>query len=153
MQITTKERIKSVVDELESTSFAEKKAYLSQEEITNKFLDGILELKAFLTAKTNQLQSITNTVESLTWCKDVNDEELQQLNKALASAKDLRSSLIKTYISISRYKALGIAKEEINNFKAEIDDFTSAYKEVEYVFFYLPSDTEINNITNDLLGL
>ena len=45
----------------------------------------------------------------------------------------------------------GIAKEEISEFKSALDDFREAYQDIASVFFILPNNPELQEITDSLI--
>lgn len=47
-------------------------------------------------------------------------------------------------------RSKGIAKEEISNFKAAIDDLKDSYQDLESVFFFLPKMPEFKETTKQL---
>ena len=79
------------------------------------------------------------------------DEEcLMLINDLISSAKDLRSSLIRQYVSLGFLKKKGIAKEEIKDFKNSLDELKETYQDLESVFFYLPEFSGFTETTKQL---
>lgn len=72
------------------------------------------------------------------------------LNDLISSAKDLRTSLIRQYISMNFFRKKGIAKEEIKNFKNSIDELKESYEDLESVFFFLPEMPDFVETTSKL---
>ena len=131
-------------------SFKEKKSPLLDEEKVNAFLDSIIDFKNTLTDKTLSIQAINIRIEKLTWLSDLNDDCLMLINDLISTAKDLRSTLIRQYISMNSLRKKGIAKEEIKDFKNTIDDLKEGYEDLESVFFYLPKMPSFAETTRQL---
>lgn len=156
METTVTEKLTNIINEVKDSSFYEKTHIQSrseQEEIINNFLDRINDFKAKLNLTTSNIDHLTTEFEELTWFTNLSQEELKKLNDVIASSKDLRSVLIKSFVSYSSIKKRGIAKDEINKFKLAIDAFTEAYKDLESVFFFLPQDEEFQKISRKFSDL
>ena len=98
-------------------SFQEKKAPLLDEDGVNSFLDAINDFKNDLNEKTDKIYDINERIEKITWFNNLNEEDLMLLNDLISSAKDLKTSLIRQYTSMSLFRKKGIAKNEIKDFK------------------------------------
>ncbi|WMN11379.1 hypothetical protein QYS49_38175 [Marivirga salinae] len=72
------------------------------------------------------------------------------LNDIISSAKDLRTSLIRQYISLNFLISNGIAKDEIKEFKNSIDELKESYEDLESVFFFLPEMPDFVETTKKL---
>ncbi len=132
-------------------SFEEKRNPQLTDQRMNAFLDAILDLKAILKNKTDKLNKINSQFEKLTWFYDLDDDCLMRVNETISLAKELHRSLAVQYVSLSRIRTkTGIAKEEIKNFKASIDDLKESYTDIENIFFVLPADEEFVNATREL---
>jgi hypothetical protein len=68
----------------------------------------------------------------------------------IAAAKDLRSSLVRQYVSMTSLTKQGIAKQEIKDFKYAIDDLRESIEDLESVFFFLPEMPEFKETTKKL---
>ena len=136
--LSHKSEIVDTFSKVRSFSFEEKKAPVLDEERVNSLLDAILDFKSGLIEKTNRIYNINERIEKLTWFNDLDEESLMLLNDLISSAKDLRTSLIRQYISINFFRKKGIAKEEIKDFKNSIDELKESYEDLESVFFFLP---------------
>jgi hypothetical protein len=136
MECATKDRIKNTVDEVRSTSFEEK--INSSEEKINSFLDAILDFKGMLEEKTTKILKLADKLEEITWVTIDDNECLMLLNDLIAQSKDLHSTLIRNYTHFAALKTKGIAKEEVKEYKAAIDDFKESFSDLESLFFYLP---------------
>jgi uncharacterized coiled-coil DUF342 family protein len=148
MECATKDRIKNTVDEVRSTSFEEK--INSSEEKINSFLDSILDFKGMLEEKTSKILKLADKLEEITWFTIDDNECLMLLNDLIAQSKDLHSTLIRNYTHFAALKTKGIAKEEIKEYKAAIDDFKESFTDLESVFFYLPEMPQFNETTREL---
>lgn len=133
-----KKEIKKTFSDIRTVSFEEKKSSLMQEEQINAFLDAIIDLKSVLTQKTQVIESINERIEKITWFTNLDEECLLLINDLISSARDLRSTLVRQYISLSIIRKKGIAKEEIKNFKSAVDDLKEICDDLESVFFFLP---------------
>ncbi|NLA24717.1 MAG: hypothetical protein GX879_07100 [Bacteroidales bacterium] len=148
--LSYKSEIVDTVSRVRSFSFQEKKAPLLDEEKINSLLDAILEFKNTLKEKTDKIYNINERIEKLTWYNIVDDEILMLLNDLISAAKDLKSSLIRQYVSMNLLRAKGIAKEEIKDFKNSIDELQEAYEDLESVFFFLPKMPDFVETTSKL---
>ena len=133
-----KKEIKKTFSDIRTVSFEEKKSSLMQEEQINAFLDAIIDLKSVLNQKTQLIESINKRIEKITWFTDLDEDCLLLLNDLISSARDLRTTLVRQYISLSSIRKKGIAKEEIKNFKSAVDDLKEICDDLESVFFFLP---------------
>lgn len=143
--------IKNTFSNIRKFSFQEKKSPLMDEDKMNEFLDAIIDFKSYLNTKTNKIQEIVVTMEGLTWFDNNLDEEcLMLLNDLIASAKDLRTSLVRQYVSMDTLRKKGIAKQEINAYKNAIDELKETYEDLESVFFFLPEMPQFKETTKQL---
>lgn len=133
-------------------SYNEKKSLqVSEEERINEMLDAINDFKKNLSDRTSKMTEIIDLMERVTWVKkDPSEESLMMINDVISSSKDLRSSLIRLYISFEDYRKKGIVKEEIKAFKHTIDDFTEMYEDLEAKFFFLPKMPDFQETTRQL---
>lgn len=148
--LSHKSEIQNTFSSVRSFSYAEKKSPLSEEELTNKFLDAILDFKSLLKDKTYRIYETNENIEKLTWLNDLDDECLMIINDLISAAKDLHSSLIRQYVSMNYLRKQGIAKEEIKDFKNSIDELKEAYSDLESVFFFLPEMPDFVETTKQL---
>jgi hypothetical protein len=111
-----------------------------------------LEFKDSLGEKTNKIFSINDNIDKITWYNDLDDECLKLINDLISAIKDLRSTLIRQYVSMSFLRQKGIAKEEIKKFKIAVDELKEVYEDLESVFFFLPEMPDFNETTK-LLSL
>ncbi|HBX49667.1 MAG: hypothetical protein A2275_07900 [Bacteroidetes bacterium RIFOXYA12_FULL_35_11] len=148
--ISHKTEIENTFSRVRTISFREKKSPLLDEEKVNAFLDAMIEFKKILVEKTQIINNINERIEKLTWFSDLDEDCLMILNDLISSAKDLRSSLIRQYVSMNDLRKKGIAKEEIKDFKNSIDELKEAYEDLESVFFFLPKITAFVDTTKQL---
>jgi len=147
------EKISSVMQRVKTASFDEKKSQPTEEQV-NRFLDAISSLRNFLNDKTTKLEKFTEGLEELSWMTGLNEEHLKSLSDLIGASRDLRRSLIKTYVRFNvKVKSRGIMVSEINGFKRSIDDFTETINDLESVYFYLPNNPEFIEITDRLSKL
>lgn len=148
--LSHKSEIQNTFTSVRDFSYTEKKNPLSEEEINNQFLDAILDLKVLIKKKTLKIYSVNDRMEKLSWFNDLDEECLMLINDLISSAKDLRSSLIRQYISYDFLRKKGIAKDEIKDFKNSIDELKETYQDLESTFFYLPEVPEFIETTKQL---
>ncbi len=148
--LSNKSEIVDTFSNIRSFSFQEKKTPILDEETVNSLLDAILGFKSELKIKTDKIYNITERIDKLTWFNDLEEESLMLLNDLISSAKDLRSSLIRQYISMNSFRKKGIAKEEIKDFKNSIDELKESYEDLESVFFFLPEMPDFVETTTKL---
>ena len=118
--------------------------------MTNNHLDAILDLKSSLKDKTHRIYETNENIEKLTWLNDLDEECLMITNDLISAAKDLRSSLIRQYVSMTYLRKQNIANEEIKDFKNSIDELKEAYSDAESVFFFLPEMPKFVETTKQL---
>lgn len=120
----------------------------SEEEI-NAFLDAILDFKKSIVSKTEQIEVLVDKLESITWFDNVDDECLMILSDIISLSKDLSQNLERKYkmVGLTKIKAKGIAKNEIKNYIASIEDLKEVADDLEDVFFKLPHCEEFNSVT------
>lgn len=131
-------------------SFKEKKTPILEEERINFFLDSLNDFKNDLKEKTLKIYEINERFEKITWFNDLDEECLMKLNDIISAAKDLRSSLVRQYVSMTFLRKKGVAKEEIKEFKNSINDLKESYEDLESVFFFLPEMPEFMETTKKL---
>ncbi len=148
--LSHKSEIQNTFTSVRDFSFSEKRNPLSEDEINNQFLDAILDLKKSIKDKTDKIYKINNNIEKLTWFNDLDEECLMLINDLISSAKDLRSSLVRQYVSLDFLRKKGIAKEEIKDFKNSLDELKETYQDLESVFFYLPELSGFSETTKQL---
>jgi polyribonucleotide nucleotidyltransferase len=148
--LSTKTELINAFSNVRSFSFEQKKAPLLDEENINAVLDAILDFKTELKEKSKRIQLLNDRLESITWLNNLDEECLMLLNDLISSAKDLRTTLIRQYIAMNLFRAKGIAKEEIKDFKISIDLLKEAYEDLESVFFFLPEMPDFKETTKKL---
>lgn len=132
--------IETTLSDVTSFSVEEKKSP-SHEERVNRFLDAILELKQYLSKKSERLADIADRMEAITWHNDPSENELRLITLLIATGRDVNSVLKREYAAFSRkFRNKGIAKEEIKEFHACIHDLDEACYDLESVFFHIPND-------------
>lgn len=142
--------ISNTFNNIRNFSYKEKKSPILEVEKTNSFLDAINDFKEELKSKTIDIYEINSRIEKITWFNDLDEECMMILNDIISSAKDLRSTLIRQYISLSFLRKDGVAKQEIKDFKNAIDELKESYEDLESVFFFLPQMTEFKETTKKL---
>lgn len=148
--LSHKSEIVNIFSSVRSFSYQEKRTPLMDEERVNSLLDAILDFKNNLTEKTNKIYDVIERIEKITWFNELDEESLMLLNDLISSAKDLRTSLIRQFISMNSFRKKGIAKEEIKNFKNSIDELKESYEDLESVFFFLPEMPDFVENTSKL---
>ena len=145
-----KPKITEVFNAVRNFSFEEKREVFFDEEKINKLLDTILDFKKTFATKTEKINNLVTKLEELTWCNNVDEECLMLINDLISSIKDLHSSLIRQYVSLTYIRSKNIAKEEIKNFKMAIDNLKEIGVDLESVFFFLPEMPLFKNTTKQL---
>ena len=145
-----KPKITEVFNAVRNFSFEEKREAIFDEEKINKLLDTILDFKKTFATKTEKINNLVTKLEELTWCNNVDEECLMLINDLISSIKDLHSSLIRQYVSLTYIRSKNIAKEEIKNFKMAIDNLKEIGVDLESVFFFLPEMPLFKNTTKQL---
>ncbi|ARV08286.1 hypothetical protein BTO05_01010 [Winogradskyella sp. PC-19] len=148
--LSHKSKIKDTFSSVRDFSYSEKRNPMSEDAMNNQLLDAILDLKSSIKNKTKRIYEVNHNIEKLTWFNDLDEECLMLTNDLISAAKDLRSSLIRQYISLDFLRKKGIAKEEIKDFKNSIDELKETYQDLESVFFYLPEIPEFVETTKQL---
>jgi len=148
--IAHKAEIQETFTNVRDLSYQEKRSLFMDQERMNGFLDAILEFKDYLQEKTDRIFSINENVDKITWYNDLDDECLRLINDLISAIRDLRSTLIRQYVSMSFLRHKGIAKEEIREFKIAIDELKEICQDLESVFFFLPEMPEFKETTRPL---
>jgi hypothetical protein len=151
-----KSEISKTFSVVRSFSFNEKKSplideeTLNTEETMNTFLDAILTFKSKMKVKAEIISTITERMDKLTWFTNLDEESLMLLNDLISAAKDVHSSLIRQYVSLTPLRKKGIAIEEIKAWKSSIDELKESYEDLESVFFFLPEMPDFVETTKQL---
>jgi uncharacterized protein YkvS len=145
-----KAKIVDAYENVRSFSYSEKKSPFLDDKKINAFLDAIIDFKKTLKAKTEKLNELNERLQNLTWFDNLDDESMMKINDLIAASKDLHSSFIRQYASMSHFRNKGIAKDEIINLKNGVDDLKEIYTDLESVFFFLPSIPEFIETTKQL---
>ena len=148
--VTCKSKISATFESVRKFSFEEKQDASFDETKINKFLDTILEFKQVLSTKTEKINTLVAKIEQVTWFNNLDNEALILTNDLISSIRDLRSSLLRQYVSLNFIRAKGIAKDEIKNFKTAIDDLEEIARDLESTFFFLPKMEAFNETTKEL---
>ncbi len=145
-----KPQIADTFEKVRALSFKEKKESVFDEPKINKLLDKILDFKKKFTDKANKINSLVQKIEELTWFNNLDNDSLMSINDLISSIRDLHSSLLRQYISLHFLRSKGIAKEEIKQFKAAIDDLKDVAADLESRFFFLPNISDFQETTKEL---
>jgi len=148
--LSYKSEIADTFSNIRNFSYQEKKSTQLDSEMTNRFLDAILDLKNYLKEKTAKINDIVDEIEKLTWLNNLDNESLMLLNDLIAIAKDLQTTLMRQYLSLKFFRTNSIAKEEINDFKNAIEDLKESYEDLESAFFHLPEMPDFKQATKKL---
>lgn len=131
---THKSEIADTFSSIRSFSYQEKTPLMEAGKV-DLFLDTMLDFKNSLIEKTEKINDINERIEKVSWFDNLDDESLMLINDLISAAKDLRTSLIRQYVSMNIFRKKGIAKQEIENFKNSIDELRESYEDMESVFF------------------
>ena len=143
-------KISATFETVRKFSFEQKQEASFDEEKINNFLDKILDFKQVFSAKTEKINSLVEKIEQITWFNNPDSDSLILINDLISSVRDLRSSLLRQYISLNFIRTKGIAKDEIKNFKTAIDDLKEIASDLESIFFFLPNISEFKETTKEL---
>lgn len=147
---SSKTEIANTFSSVRTFSFEEKKSPFLDEKTVNKFLDTILSLKESLKTKSEKVNDINNSLESITWFNDIDEESLMLINDIISAAKNLHSSLVRQYVQLGTLRQKGIAKEEIKELKCSMDELRESSEDLESVFFFLPQMPDFVETTKQL---
>lgn len=114
--LAQKSEIKNTFTSVREFSFSEKKSPFMDQDKMNAFLDAINDFKKSLTEKSEKIFSLNDQVDKITWFNELDEECLKLINDLILAIKDLRSSLVRQYVSMSFLRQKGVAKEEIKTF-------------------------------------
>jgi hypothetical protein len=131
-------------------SFEEKKEAALDEQKINGLLDQILDFKSGLVSKTDRIEEAIEKIEKITWFNDIDQESLILINDLISSIRSLHSSLLRQYASFRFIHSKGVAKDEIKNFKSAIDDLKDIANDLDSRFFFLPNNSEFEEVTKEL---
>jgi hypothetical protein len=145
-----KPKIADTFEKVRIFSFTEKKESAFDEARINNLLDKILDFKNKLTEKTNKINSLVENIEEITWFNEVDNDNLMSINDLISAIRDLHSSLLRQYISLGFLRSKGIAKDEIKNFKASVDDLKNVASDLESRFFFLPNIADFQETAKEL---
>lgn len=124
-------KISETFETVRKFSFEEKKEALFDEAKVNNFLDKILEFKQVFSIKTEKINALVENIERITWINNLDNNSLILINDLISAIRDLRSSLLRQYVSLNFIRAKGFAKVEIKNFKNAIDDLKEVANDLE----------------------
>lgn len=148
--LTYKPQILETFQNVRNLSFEEKKEPILDEKKINNLLDKILDFKQNLTTKTAKIEDVIERIEKITWFNNLDQDSLILINDLVSSIRSLQSSLQRQYLSFNFFRTKGIAKDEIKNFKATIDDLKDIANDLDSRFFFLPNNVEFEEITKEL---
>lgn len=148
--LTYKPQIMETFQSVRNLSFEEKKEAVWDEKKMNSLLDRILDLKQYLTTKTDNIENVIERIEKITWFNDLDQDSLILVNDLVSSIRNLHFSLQRQYISFNFLHEKGIAKEELQSFKSAIDDLKEIANDLDSRFFYLPNNVEFEETTKEL---
>jgi hypothetical protein len=143
-------KISETFESVRKFSFEEKKEASFDEVKINKLLDKILEFKLLFSTKTQKINIIVEEIEKITWFNNLDNNSLILINDLISAVRDLRSSLLRQYVSLKFIRSKGIANAEIKSFKNAIDDLKEVASDLESTFFFLPMVPEFKQTTKEL---
>ncbi|MGL5889756.1 MAG: hypothetical protein ACRC3B_07720 [Bacteroidia bacterium] len=147
------EKIAVISNDVRILSYDEKKEIPTEDEV-NRLLDAVIESRKFIQAKTSRTDQLTQALEAITWMNNPSEQDLQEINQLISSARDLRLTLLKTFAVLNNFiQQKKVLIDEVNDFKRALDDFTETIDDVESVFFFLPRDKEFKETTDSLSDL
>lgn len=148
------EQVDSVIEAITIASNNASAPILTQQERVDLFLDSILSFKEKLSKTCEEIESLNPSLEELTWVQQpLSEELLPHVRRLIDSCYDLHKKYVKTYVGFKNLRQRGIAKQEIKQFKAAIDDFKDITTDLESVFFIFPNNKEFQKVTEGLKAL
>ncbi|MES2826682.1 MAG: hypothetical protein V4687_00940 [Bacteroidota bacterium] len=150
----TKERryLKSTFEEVSTFSVRDKKE-LSDEAITqeliDKLLDGLLELKSVIVQKTREVSSITEKMEGLTFL-ELDEKGLKVANIIISLSRDWAKHLRGVNAKCIELLPKDAVPSELIELLAALDDIEDAAESMESRFFTHAGDPEMQAISSDL---
>jgi hypothetical protein len=148
--LTYKPAILEAFENVRNFSFEEKKEAAFDEKKINNLLDSILDFKQSLTRKTDKIENLIERIEKITWFDNLDQDALLLINDLVSSIRNLYSSLQRQYVYLNFIRSKGIAKEEVKDFKAAIDDLKEIANDLDSRFFFLPANDEFEETTKEL---
>jgi len=151
MTIATKESISEIL--FEAKAYTKKSETLTQEQITNQFLDKILSFKQTVIRRVEAFQEINEKLEAISWSEPADQEAAEMLNTLINYILDSRPNLQRQYATYAFVRSKGIAKDEINAFKLAIDDLHEIGLDLYSTFISLPKNKEFQRVNQQLADL
>ncbi len=143
---SAKQTLDNVIDSIASASFEERAEIKSDEEIMDCFLDELIVFKKHLTKRANDIISIAEEMESLTWYSSPDEESLKKLYSLIVLAKETRKLMAIKYVQFNALRTQGIAKEELALYKEAMGFLKEVYIDIERAFFVFPNDKEFQHL-------
>jgi hypothetical protein len=109
-----------------------------------------LDFKQSLTRKTDKIENLIERIEKITWFDNLDQDALLLINDLVSSVRNLYSSLQRQYVYLNFIRSKGIAKKEVKDFKAAIDDLKEIANDLDSRFFFLPANDEFEETTKEL---
>jgi hypothetical protein len=153
--VSSNEVINQTYEDVRTLSFNQKRSSILSEHQINVFLDTVLDFKKALSKNTETITRLNDKFEEFTWRvnhEGLDDKCLMKINDIISIAKDLHSTLIRQYINMAKIRQKGIAKEEVKDFKYQIDVLKESYMDLESIYFNLPQMPSFSETTK-LLSL
>lgn len=145
--------ITKTYEDVRVISFNQKKSpFLSELEI-NSFLDAVLKLKDTLSKSIGCIANLNTQFEEFTWkvnVDEIDEASLMAINDIISITKDLHSTLIRQYVNMAILRQKGIAKDEIKDFKYQIDVLKESFMDFESIYFNLPQMPQFTQTTKEL---
>jgi len=120
---------------------------MSKEEITDRFLDSINDLRKSLKVTTAGLHKVDELIAKVTWLEGTDAEDEETLAALIDGGLQAHRTLLLNYVKLSRtFWRENIAKKEIAAFKEALDNFEESLFELDQIFFELRKDEGFNEL-------
>jgi hypothetical protein len=145
--------ILGIKNEVDSILTKESRAVsvMSKEEITDRFLDSIIDLRKSLKASTDGLVKVDELISKVTWLEGMGAEEEETLTDLIDGGLQAHRVMLLNYVKLKRaFWRENIAKKEIAAFKEALDNFEESLFELDQIFFELRKDNGFNELVGSI---
>lgn len=147
------ERLNHTINQAKDLSYLERTN--KEEETINTFLDKVLILQKAYQKRNEEVNSITEKIEWLTWLElQPTEEVLKLVNLLLAVVRDWSTNLNKKYIEIPNPAVLNkVASNQYLSLQSSIEDLNELCDDVETLFFDSDHTRELKSISDLILSI
>lgn len=149
-----REQIARFTETVREAAVSERNNKPEYEKKVNKFLDFILEEKAFFKRQADELGAWLPQAEGLSWLSNLDDEGLALMKKVIALMGELHVAMRNHYLKANTFFTHNkVGTQELKAYKAVAADLKELAADLHTRFFVFPSDEDFQAITNELSGL